>query len=198
MKYLIKIVNLKCNASGIFLRILWVVHSVQFIIIFIIKTSVLLSRVLGEKWHFCSMKLRGAPLCACCFFNVTPWSAIGLLIFHKFRNFSVQWWVWTTQNVRKKLLHALQFKWTILIKYLSRYIRKCQTGTYSVGWVYIWEAIIRKLPMKIIDLSQNKYWFLFKTTFKFFRRIVFFFLTLQLSSIYYEWSPPWIGIMKPT
>ena len=46
------------NLSGNFL---------QFIIIVIIKTSVLLSRVLGKKWHFYSMRLQGAPLCAWCF-----------------------------------------------------------------------------------------------------------------------------------
>ena len=40
-------------------------HSVQFIVIFIIKTSVLLSRVLGKKWHFCAMGLPGAPLIVC-------------------------------------------------------------------------------------------------------------------------------------
>ena len=34
-------------------------HSLQFIVIFIIKTSVLLSRVLGKKWHFCSMEQGG-------------------------------------------------------------------------------------------------------------------------------------------
>ena len=34
-------------------------------------------------------------------------------------------WI-TTQNVRKKILHALHFKWTIFITYFSRYIKKCQ------------------------------------------------------------------------
>ena len=42
-------------------------HSLQFIVIFIIKTSVLLSRVLGKIWRFCSMGQQGAPLWACCF-----------------------------------------------------------------------------------------------------------------------------------
>ena len=42
----------------------------------------------------------------------------------------------TIQNVRKKILHVLHFKWTILIKYFSSYIKKCQTGTYFYGWVY--------------------------------------------------------------
>ena len=41
----------------------------------------------------------------------------------------------TTRNVRKEIPHALHFKWTILIKYSSSYIKKCQTGTYYVGWV---------------------------------------------------------------
>ena len=36
----------------------------------------------------------------------------------------------TTQNVRKKISHALHFKWTILIEYFTSYIKKCQTGTY--------------------------------------------------------------------
>ena len=39
----------------------------EFIVIFIIKTSVLLSRVLGKKWLYCLMGLQCAPLCACCF-----------------------------------------------------------------------------------------------------------------------------------
>ena len=48
-------------------------------------------------------------------------------------------WLWksynklhgmTTQNLRKKITHVLHFKWTILIKYFSSYIKKCQTGTY--------------------------------------------------------------------
>ena len=45
-------------------------HSLQFIVIFIIKTSVLLSRVLGKKWHFCSRGLQRASLCAYCFVPV--------------------------------------------------------------------------------------------------------------------------------
>ena len=41
-------------------------YSLQLIVIFITKTSVSLSRVLGKRWHFCSMELQGlgAPLCA--------------------------------------------------------------------------------------------------------------------------------------
>ena len=42
----------------------------------------------------------------------------------------------TTQNVRQKILHALNFKQTSLIKYFLSYIKKCQTGTYFFGWVY--------------------------------------------------------------
>ena len=41
----------------------------------------------------------------------------------------------TTQNVRKKIPHALHFKLTILIEYFTSYINKCQTGTYIFGWV---------------------------------------------------------------
>ena len=47
----------------------------------------------------------------------------------------------TTQNVRKKILHALHFEWTILIKYFTSYIKKCQTGTYFFGWVYLWMGL---------------------------------------------------------
>ena len=47
-----------------------------------------------------------------------------------------QLWI-TTQNVRKKSMHALHIKWTIWIKYFSSYIKKCQTGTYFFGWVYL-------------------------------------------------------------
>ena len=36
----------------------------------------------------------------------------------------------TTQNVRKKIPHALHLKWTILIKHCTSYIKMCQTGTY--------------------------------------------------------------------
>ena len=43
----------------------------------------------------------------------------------------------STQNVRKKIPHTLHFKWTILIKYFTSYIKKCQTGTNFFGWVYI-------------------------------------------------------------
>ena len=57
----------------------------------------------------------------------------------------------TTQSVRKKILHALPFKWTILIKYFMSYIKKCQTGTYFFGWVYIlYCAIIEPLLWKIV------------------------------------------------
>ena len=42
----------------------------------------------------------------------------------------------TTQNVRKKISHALHFKWTILIKYFTSYIKKCQDGNLLFGWVY--------------------------------------------------------------
>ena len=58
-------------------------HSLQFNIIFIIKTSVLLNRVLGKKWHFSSMWQKGTSLCVCCVFwyiNVMHGSIIpGLL-----------------------------------------------------------------------------------------------------------------------
>ena len=45
-------------------------------------------------------------------------------------------WI-STQNVCKKMLHALHFIRTILITYFSSYIKKCQTGIYFFGWVYI-------------------------------------------------------------
>ena len=51
-------------------------------------------------------------------------------------------WI-TTQNVHKKILHALHLKWTILNKYFSSYM--CQTGsTTFFGWVYN-EYKLRKL-----------------------------------------------------
>ena len=42
-------------------------HSLQLIIIFQIKTSVLLGWVLGKSGTFNSMRLQGTSLCACCF-----------------------------------------------------------------------------------------------------------------------------------
>ena len=87
-------------------------------------------------------------LCRC--FNVRHWSAIGLLtksaffflgpafinsVFSQYKGVYVQWI--TTQNVRKKIRHAMHSKWKILIKYFSSYIKKYQTDTYFFGWVYI-------------------------------------------------------------
>ena len=43
----------------------------------------------------------------------------------------------TTQTVRKKISNALHFKLTLLINDFTSYIKKCQTGTYFFGWVYI-------------------------------------------------------------
>ena len=125
----------------------------KFIVFFHNQNISFIEQGAWKKWHFCSMGLQGAPLCACCFcryFNVMHWSAIGLLtnsatffLAPNFINFVIspynddygQWM--TTQNVRKKILHALHFKYTIFIKYCSSYIKKCQTGTYFFGWVYI-------------------------------------------------------------
>ena len=50
----------------------------------------------------------------------------------------------TTQTLRKKILHALHVKWNFLIKYFPSYIKKCQTGTYYFGWVYISSAESQK------------------------------------------------------
>ena len=75
-------------------------------------------------------------LILCRYFNAMQWSAIGLstksavfffcIWVHKFRDFTVQrlyrQWI-TTKNVRKKILHALRLKWTILIIYFSSYIK---------------------------------------------------------------------------
>ena len=107
-----------------------------------------------KKWHFCSMGLSGTPLCACCFcvlyFNVMHWSAIGLLtknatffswpyfinsVISQYSGKYYGQWI-TTQNKRKKILHAFNFKLTIWIKYFLSYITKCQTGTYFFGCVY--------------------------------------------------------------
>ena len=129
-------------------------HSVQFVIIFIIKTSLLLSRVLGKKvallFNAATRRSIVCMLFLCRYFNVMHWSAIGLLTKSAFFLLASEFinsvisqysggyrqWI-TTQNLRKKILHALHFKWTILIKYFSSYIKKCQTGTYFFGWVYI-------------------------------------------------------------
>ena len=48
-------------------------HALQFIVIFIINTSVSMSRAFGKNWHFCSMGLQGTPLCAC-------WTCAGISI----------------------------------------------------------------------------------------------------------------------
>ena len=97
---------------------------------------------------------QGAPLCACCFCACISLSCIeatnvGLLtksepfflapdfinsVISQYNGEYGQWM--TTQNLRKKILHALHFKYTILIKYFSGYIKKCQMGTYFFGWVY--------------------------------------------------------------
>ena len=135
-------------------------NSLQFIFFFIFKQSVLLSRVLGKKWRvesgkkLCSVGLQCAPLCACCFcdgisvsctespyrpidkstiFFLAPDFINSLISQH---NGEYGQWM-TTQNVRKKILHALHFKLTLLIKYFSSYIKKCQKGTYFFGWVYL-------------------------------------------------------------
>ena len=39
----------------------------------------------------------------------------------------------TTQNMRKKIMHALRLKWTISIKYFMSCITKCKTGTNFGG-----------------------------------------------------------------
>ena len=130
-------------------------HSVQFIIIFIIKTSVLLSRVLGKtsgtfvQWGYqvlhcvhavfvpvfqCHALKRHRPIYKKCNFFLAP-DFINSVI----SQYSDEYGQWiTTQNMRKKILHALHFKWTILIKYFSSYIKKCQTETYFFGSVYIY------------------------------------------------------------
>ena len=84
---------------------IWVGILLQLNIIFIIKTAVLLNRVLGKKrWHFPSIRRQGASFCVCCFYSgiyVMHWCAIiGLLTksaavfsctwFHKLRYFTVQ------------------------------------------------------------------------------------------------------------
>ena len=145
----------KCIQNAEFLTHILRGHSLQFVI-FIIKTSVLLSRVLGKK---VALLFNGAMQALHCvhnfvfvsarYFNVMHWSAIGLLTksatffsctwFHKFCDFTVKWWVWTvnnTQNVHKKILHALLLNEQVWLNFLS-YIKQCQTGTYFFGWVYL-------------------------------------------------------------
>ena len=144
-------------------------HPLQFIVTFIIKTSVLLSRVLGKNCTFCSMGLQGASLCSYCFCAgiSMPWfyrSAIGLL--RKKCNFQIPWFHSTmnikTQNVRKKILHALHFKWKFLIKYFSSYIKKCQTGTYFFWVEYImcvcvWLCV--EVILKVKLRKSSSVWF---------------------------------------
>ena len=98
------------------------------------------------------MGLPGAPLCACCFVSVFQCHALKRhrqvdkcnffsctdFINSVISQYNGQYGKWiTTQNVRNKIMHALHFKWTILIKYFSSYIKKCQTGTNFFGWVYL-------------------------------------------------------------
>ena len=115
--------------------------------IFIIKTSVFLAGCLEKsdifvQWGY-TRRFIVCILFLCRYFKAMHWSAIGLLT--KSATFSCTWfhinsvipqcngeygqWM-TTQNVRKKILHALHFKQIMLIKYFSSYIKKCQTGTY--------------------------------------------------------------------
>ena len=42
----------------------------------------------------------------------------------------------TTQIVHNKIVFMLIFEWTNPMKYFLSYIKKCQTGTYFIGWVY--------------------------------------------------------------
>ena len=127
-------------------------HSLQFIVISIIKTSVLLSRVLGKTWHLYSIGLQGAPLHAVfgpvfqrhalkghrpidkkstIFFSCT-W-------FHKFCAFTVQWWVmdseWSLKLCVRKFCMCHIFNKQFWLNF-SR-VKQCQTGTYFFGWVYL-------------------------------------------------------------
>ena len=134
-------------------------HFVKFIIIFIIKTSVLLSRVLGKKWHFCSV-----GLCRCSivcmpflwrYFNVVHWSAmIGLLTKSATFFLAPDYGQWiTTQNVREKILHALHFKWKI-----SRRLSNTSIAIHSnsiAGYVIMFT--IRLLYSKPI-VNGSRYW----------------------------------------
>ena len=52
----------------------------------------------------------------------------------------------TTQNVRKKIPHALHFKLTLLINYFTSYIKKCQTGTY-IFWLSVYPSFVTFLPL---------------------------------------------------
>ena len=125
-------------------------HSLQLLIIFIIKTSILLSMVPVKKWHFCSIGYQALHCVHAVFVPIFQCHAlnrhIGLLtksttfcfaldlINSVISQYSGEYGQWiTTQNVRKKILHTLHFKLTILIQYFSSYIKKCQTGTYFFG-----------------------------------------------------------------
>ena len=108
-------------------------HILQLNIIFIIKTSVLLTRMLGKCGTF---RQQGTSLCVC---HVLCWywqrcNFLSCTWFHRTIGEYGQWI--TTQYVCKKILHVLHFKWIISIKYFLSYVKKCQTGTYFFGWVY--------------------------------------------------------------
>ena len=51
----------------------------------------------------------------------------------------------TTQNVRKKIPHAVHLKLTILIKYITSYIKKCETGTYFF-WLSVCQYVGGRRP----------------------------------------------------
>ena len=62
----------------------------------------------------------------------------------------------TIQNVRKKISHVLHFNWTILIKYFSSCIKKCQTRTYFLVEC-IYKSMIMKGLTEFIKINENKF-----------------------------------------
>ena len=135
----------------------------QFIIIFIIKTSDFCwagclekSGTIIVQWEYVCRRSIVCMLFLCRYFNVMRWSAICKSIDKKYNFFlapefinsmislySDEYGQWiTTQNVRKKILHALHFKWTILIKHFSSYISKSvrRELTFFVECTYMYSV----------------------------------------------------------
>ena len=164
-------------------------RSVQLNVIFIYNQNI--NFVEQGAWKKVALLFNGATrrsivcmLFLCRYFNVMHWIAIGLLIksatfflalyfinsvISQYSGECGQWI--TTQNGRKKILHALHFKWTILITYLLKLYQKVSDGNliFLVSRVYVMCIICACICMaqwwKLIDSEfdyQMKYFKLFE------------------------------------
>ena len=130
-------------------------HSMQFIIILIINTLILLSSVL---WEVTLWEVTHCVHAACvpvfqCHALKRHWKKVQFFLAPDFVNFVISrycgeygQWI-STRNVRKKIMHALHLKWTIFVKYSSSYIKRCQTGTYFFG-----VECTLKIPRLLLEL----------------------------------------------